>query len=442
MRRSVVALAAVVALLALAPPVGAQEEPSQDEETPAEGGQTQGEEAITGTLRYEDDAGESVFVEGVDITVESGDGTFSETVASDAEGRFELAVPGPGRYSATIDPDALPDEVSLRDEDRSTLSFTVSPRQVRPVQFRLQFGEGESGGSQFFDDVVDKTVEGIRFGLIIAICAIGLSLIFGTTGLVNFAHGELVTFGALIAFLFNVTMGIHLLIAAPLAILVGAAAGLGLDFGFWRPLTRRGTGLIAMLVISIGVGLLVRYMFVYQFGGDRESYDQYALQRTIYEFGPIRIVPRDLVTILLAVAVLVGVASFLQMTRTGKAMRAVADNRDLAEASGIDVERVVAFVWAAGAGLAALGGVLLGLAEGVDWLMGFRLLLLMFAGVTLGGLGTAYGALVGSLVVGLFVQLSTLWVAPELKNIGALLILILILLVRPQGILGQAERVG
>src|SRR5690606_11833675 len=222
---------------------------------------------------------------------------------------------------------------------------------------------------------------------------------------------------------------------------VGAITGLGIDRGLWRPLERRGTGLIAMLVITIGVGILIRYVFLYQFGGFTRTYADYQLQTEGLELGPVTIVPRDLATILISLGVLVAVALALQLTRIGKAMRAVADNRDLAESSGIDVERVVGYVWAAGAGLAALGGVLLGLAEQVDWLMGFRLLLLMFAGVILGGIGTAYGALIGSIVIGLLVQLSTLWVAPELQNVVALLVLIIILIVRPQSIQGPAERV-
>jgi neutral amino acid transport system permease protein len=136
------------------------------------------------------------------------------------------------------------------------------------------------------------------------------------------------------------------------------------------------------------------------------------------------------------------VASLLQYTRIGKAMRAVADNGDLAASSGIDVDRVVVFVWALGGGLAALGGILFGLQQQVQFEMGFRLLLLMFAGITLGGLGTAYGALVGSFVVGMFIEMSTLIVPTELKNVGALLVLIVVLLFRPQGILGRVERVG
>jgi branched-chain amino acid transport system permease protein len=120
----------------------------------------------------------------------------------------------------------------------------------------------------------------------------------------------------------------------------------------------------------------------------------------------------------------------------------VSDNRDLASSSGINVDRVVLFVWMTGGALATLGGVLFGLSDQVQWQMGFQLLLLMFAGITLGGLGTAYGALLGSVIVGIFVQMSTLVVSPELKNVGGLLLLIVILVVRPSGILGSRQRIG
>ena len=139
---------------------------------------------------------------------------------------------------------------------------------------------------------------------------------------------------------------------------------------------------------------------------------------------------------------LTGTVLWLKLTRIGKASRAIADNPALASASGIDVNRVVSIIWMAGAALAALAGVVYSLSNGINWIQGFQLLLLIFAGVTLGGLGTATGAIVGSIIVGTMIQLSTLVIPSELKNVGALGVLIIILMIRPQGILGRSERVG
>jgi neutral amino acid transport system permease protein len=348
-------------------------------------------------------------------------------------------VPAEGTYQVSIDTDTLPDGVQLEDEDRTTAEAQVRPPRPGLAAFPLTTGEEEAQNS-FFVRALRLGVQGVRFGLILAMASIGLSLIFGTTGLVNFSHGEMVTFGALMAYLFNVTIGMPILIAAPLAIAVGGLFGAGYNRGVWRPLRARGTGLVAMLVVSIGAGMLMRYIFLYQFGGRSRGYD--VEEQRAMEIGPLDIVPRDLWLIGLSVLLLVAVALFLQLTLAGKAMRAVADNRDLAEASGIDVERVIAWVWIAGGALAAVGGVFNALAEDVTWQMGFQMLLLLFASVILGGLGTAFGALVGGISIGLLYQLSTLFIDSVYKTTAALLVLILVLLVRPHGILGQPERVG
>lgn len=413
---------------------------AQTDTTEGDGGATTtttasgGDVGVRGTIENEDEP-----VEGVTITVKDASGAVVGEATTDAEGAYDIPLPGPGDYSATLDVDSLPDGVNLRNEDRATLEFTLRPGQTRPLLYPL--GESDKQEVTGIEKFLQLLVEGIKFGLVIAMGAIGLSLIFGTTGLTNFSHGEMVTFGAMVAWWLNVNMDIPLIPAAVLAIGVGAAAAALYDFAFWRRLRNRGTGLIAMLVISIGMAILFRYFFLYIFGSRTRPYGDYAVQQGM-DIGPISIAPKDLISIALSIVVLAGVGLLLNRTKIGKAMRAVADNRDLAASSGIDVDRVILFVWAAGGGLAALGGVLFGVTEQVSYQMGFRLLLLMFAGVTLGGLGTAYGALVGSLIVGIFVQVSTLWVPVELKNVGALVILILILLVRPQGILGQSERVG
>jgi branched-chain amino acid transport system permease protein len=332
--------------------------------------------------------------------------------------------------------DDLPEGITLSGEETRTV--TVDENRRQGVIFGLEGGERGGGGPV---RAIQLLVDGIRFGLLIAMASVGLSLIFGTTGLTNFAHGELVTAGALVAWFVNVEGGVPLIAAALIAMVVGAAIGALNELGLWRPLRKRGTGLIAALVVSIGLSLLLRYLYQIIFGGFSEPYADYRGQLA-QDYGLFRMTNADLASLVISLVVLVLVAVMLQRTKIGKAMRAVADNRDLAASSGINVSQVILVVWMMGGALAALGGVLLGLSDEVQWDMGFRLLLLMFAGVTLGGLGTAYGALVGSLVVGVFVQMSTLVIPNDVKYVGGLLLLIVILVIRPQGILGARVRVG
>jgi neutral amino acid transport system permease protein len=406
-------------------------------------------EGVRGTLTYADESGKRASAVGVEIEVLDGDGDVVATGTSDDAGRYDIDVPGQGTYVVQIVVDTLADGVAPRDAESGTRTIEVRSGERRGVLLPLVQGDGvASSGGGFFGALAQLTFDGIKFGMIIAMCAIGLSLIFGTTGLTNFAHGELVAFGALIALMLNDpdVFGLHIVPAAFVAVAATAAAGGLNERLLWQPLRRRGTGLIAMLVISIGLAILVRYIFVFQAGGRRERYGQYALQKGI-DLGPITVVSRELWVIGISLVALVAVATAIKTTRIGKAMRAVADNRDLAESSGIDVERVIMTVWVVGGGLAGLGGVLFGLDQGVSWDMGSELLLLMFASVTLGGLGTAYGPLAGGLIIGLLVNVSTVRLAgvglpTELKNVGALVVLIAILLVRPQGLLGQRERIG
>lgn len=400
--------------------------------------------AVRGTLTATDEEGERAPVEGVDVFIIDLDGTEVARGTSGPDGVFEVPLPGAGDFVAEIDSATLPEGISLRNADRARLDLSLSDTQVRNVLFPLNKGGGAAAeqGDNLGVRFLRLSIDGLIFGLIIAMSSIGLSLIFGTTGLTNFAHGELVTFGAFMTLLFNKGLfEFPLIVAAILAVVASAGMGVANEKLLWRPLRNRGTGLIAMLVVSIGLSILARYFVLYLAGGRRERYSQFALQTGI-DIGPISVVPRDFWIIGISVTVLVGVALAVQRTKLGKAMRAVADNRDLAESSGIDVEKIILAIWIAGAALAGLGGVLFGLNQGVSWDMGFELLLLMFAAVTLGGLGTAYGPLFGALAVGVFINVSTLVIPPELKNIGALGVLVAILLVRPQGIFGQAERIG
>lgn len=376
-------------------------------------------------------------VEGAVIVVSDAAGKVVDEVATDEEGKATITLPGEGQYTATLDLESLADEVGLPRVGGDVID--IDPNRSRVLNYVL--GDRQRSSTTTLARVPQLLFNGLSFGLIIAITSVGLSLIFGTTGLVNFSHGEHVTWGAIVAWWINADHGLHIVPAAILAVAIGALSAAFVDRVLWKRLRARGMSLVAMMIVSIGLSLAARNVFQLVFGEVFRPFRQYNVQRGI-DIGPITTSPKDVWIIAIIVVVIVAVASLLQYSRIGKAMRAVSDNPDLAASSGIDVDRVILFVWALGGGLAALGGILFGLQQQVQFEMGFRLLLLMFAGITLGGLGTAYGALVGSFVVGMFIEMSTLVVPTELKNVGALAVLIVVLLFRPQGILGRAERIG
>ncbi len=452
----VAALLAVLSVCWSASPVSAQED--GDDGSVAE--------SIGGTLQTKDEAGEQIFIEGVTFTVFDADGAEVGSAVTAADGTWSVALPGPGFYSVELDESTLGEGLSLRNPDNNPLTgIEVQTNTNKSTLFPL--GEREVNDSSTLK-IAQLIVDGIKLGLIIGMCAIGLSLIFGTTGLTNFAHGESVTFGAMIAFMFHMVYGAavdfeffglfniwsngrlfgipgtnSLIFGGIVAVIASGVSGWLFNEYVWKRLRNRGASLISALVVSIGLSIFFRYVFLFQFRGRARFYRDYQIQEQI-SFKYFALAPKDIFIILFSIAVLTGVGLALQKTRAGKAMRAVADNRDLAESSGIDVESVIKWVWITGSALAGLGGVLFGMTENVNWEMGFRLLLLMFAGVTLGGLGTAYGAMAGSLIVGVFIQVITWpsWFPADMKNVGALAALVLILLIRPQGLLGRRERIG
>ena len=400
--------------------------------------------------------GEKVPLPDVLVAVNDATGTLVVDGLTNDKGVALLCVPDKADYTVAVDPSTLPDGKGLQDDVGSAEilqdTFTTN---TKTVTFFTGAAERDTDG--YWDLLFDAIVNGIRLGVVIAICSVGLSLIFGTTGLTNFAHGELVTFGALITYLFSVVWDWPFLPSAIAAVILGGFFGLFLDWGLWARLRARGTGNISQMVVSVGLSIIMINFFLMRFGGGTERFTAYNSQ-IASKFGPVDITKRDLVAGLISLVALVAVATMLQKSRLGKATRAVSDNPALASTTGIDSAKIIRIVWFIAGSLAALGGVVRGLDEGIKATMGADLIFLMFAGITLGGLGSAYGALVGGFVVGMLVQVSTLgipafprlpllgWikdgVPAELRAVPALAILILILIFRPQGILGQKERVG
>ncbi|WP_332666666.1 ABC transporter permease subunit [Aeromicrobium sp.] len=403
---------------------------------------------ITVTLKdLKGGKGEAVPVPGVSLTVLKDSKTGEEigTQVTDQAGRVSIAIPGNGVYVITLDKDTLPEGVELSGGESD---LTITARLGGSNFATFPIGAAVADKVAFTEKLTNSIVAGLKKGLIIALAALGLSLIFGTTGLTNFAHGELITFGAIITYMFNRGFGMPVLAAGVLAIVVSAAFGWAQDRGLWRPLRSRGTGLIAMMIVSIGLALLMRSIFQYTFGSSTQTLTQYVAQpRT--DYGPVSLSDKEIAIFGISIVAIVIVCIGMMTTRLGKAMRAVSDNPALSASSGLRVDGVISAVWILGTALTGLAGVLLAINDQVNFQMGFKLLLLVFAGVTLGGLGTIWGALVGSIVIGLIVEVAPvieLWgvhpVPASIKDVGALVVLILILLVRPQGILGRAQRIG
>lgn len=289
---------------------------------------------------------------------------------------------------------------------------------------------------------------GLVTGSIIAIAAIGLSLVYGILKIVNFAHGDFLTFGAFMAFVANITWGSSMVVAVAFAMLATATLGVVLEFVLWRPIRRKGAGIISLFIVAIGLALVLRHAIFLGWGSRPRRYDVDVFQ--VYDLSPIpiRLSLSQIIVIAVAFTTIAVVGLVLARTRLGKSMRALSDNRDLAQATGIDVDRITTYTWVLGAGLAGLGGVLQALVQNAfNPNMGFTLLLPIFAAVVLGGVGSAYGALAGGIALGLMMEVST-WnvlpaggVNPVYKPVVAFMVLILVLLFRPQGVLGKARTV-
>ncbi len=392
---------------------------------------------VSGTLR--NTAEGNAPVEGVEIIVTNPAGE-EYRGNSDADGKFSIEVPGEGGLlKVQLNEDTLPEGTSLRDADKSELTRVMNPGQS--AVFIFPIGPDDRQVETKWDRVPQLLYNGLLFGIVMAMAALGLSMVFGTTGLTNFAHGELVTFGALIAFFFNSTLGLPFAVATLLAVVLGAVLGWFQHTVLWRPLRHRGTGLIATMIVSIGLMFFLRNLFQYFTGGRTMNYADHVTPSG-YDVMGINVTTRDLVIAGVSIVAILCVTLALSRTRLGRATRAVADNPALASSTGINVDRVIGLVWIIGTALASLAGVFLGFSLGVTFQMGQLVLLLLFAAVCVGGLGSVWGALIGSLIIGVLIEMSTLVIPSDLKNAGALLLLILILLVRPQGLLGRRERIG
>jgi len=344
------------------------------------------------------------------------------------------------KYSVSLDETSIPKGAELKGTAERTVVFNKVNSASTSFKITGLKCDGTSPNQPSSPEnaILVALFNGINFGLVLAMAAIGLSLIYGTTGLSNFAHGEMVSIGALSTWMFNKVLGFDLVMSALIAVAIVTAFGYAQDALLWRPLRKKRIGLTQMMIVSIGLSMVVRYFLQMIFGGDTKVLSQ----GDTWKIAGISMPALNVICAGLSLIVLIAYTLFLTKTRIGKATRAVSDNAALAASTGIDVERIIRIVWIIAAALTGISGVFLGLYQQAAWDTGFFNLLLIFAAVTLGGLGTSAGAAVGAMIIGLLVELSTLVIPADLKIAAALIVLILVLLVKPEGVLGKKQRIG
>ena len=292
-------------------------------------------------------------------------------------------------------------------------------------------------GLKGYQPAAQATANGLVAGTYFALGAVGLALVFGVLRLVNFAHGDFLTFGAYAALLANAFFRLPIIVAAALAVVATALLAAILELAIWRPMRARRAGGLQLLLVAIGLAFVIRNGIQIAAGTEPREL-QVDVTSAVSFMGGIRLGTTELAVVLIGLVVLLLVAVLLSASRLGKEMRALADSVSLAEVAGVDTGRVIIATWLVAGGLAGLAGVLVAAAVGVlTPQFGFQLLLSLFAATVLGGIGNAYGALAGGLLLGLAQEWSTLFIDSRWKLAVGFAILILTLLIRPNGLLGR-----
>ena len=321
------------------------------------------------------------------------------------------------------------------------------------------FGFQIVGGSLTIGSLLSMVLDGLLVGLAVGLAGIGLSMTYSILDFANFAHGDTVTVGAFLGwvaayvvaglgtdtglaslFLFNSGQQLSVVSALGPVLLGLLVAGVGtvgvvllIDRLTYRPM--RESDNISLLIASIGVALALRYLIAFVFGTQTSGV---ASSGARFELVPgLSITDNEIALLFVGVALMLAVHLLLQRTKLGKAMRAMADNEDLARVTGIPTERVIRLTWILGGGLAGIGGYLLVLESGtIAFNFGWILLLLIFAAVIVGGIGSIYGAMAGGVLIGLVDSLALIWLPSGLTRAAAFAVLIVVLLLRPSGIFG------
>jgi neutral amino acid transport system permease protein len=293
--------------------------------------------------------------------------------------------------------------------------------------------------SKGLHEVAQTGINGLSLGAIYALGAVGLTLVYGILKLVNFAQGEFLTFGAYMAYIVNVTWGAPLAVAIFWAMAMTALLGLLSELVLWGPMRSKGAGIVQLMLMTLGLAFVLRAVIQWFWSTEIRTLDVNTTGTV--EFLGLRIGQTQLMVVVVGVIVLVAVGLMLRFSLLGKQMRALSDDLDLAETAGIDTRRVIMYTWLFAGGLAGLAGVLAGATEDLRPEMGFTLLLPIFAAVVLGGIGDAFGALAAGMVLGVLTECSTLVIDSRWKTAIGFVVLLIVLILRPQGIFGRAKTI-
>ncbi len=290
-------------------------------------------------------------------------------------------------------------------------------------------------------DVAQLALNGLSNGAIYALGAVGLTLVYGILRLVNFAHGDFLTFGAYMAYLVNVTWGGPLVLGILLAIVATAMLGVVLEKVMWGPMRTRGAGQFQLLLMAIGLAFVIRYGIQFAFSTELRQFD--VDNSTAVNFLGLGVGKIQLLVIVVSFVTLIATGLMLRYATLGKRMRALSDNLELAETTGINTSRVILWTWIFAAGLAGLAGVFAGATTQLQPELGFEFLLPIFAAVVLGGIGNAFGALTAGVLLGVVIEWATFipGFPSGAKLAVGFVVLIIVLVIRPQGILGQARAI-
>lgn len=283
--------------------------------------------------------------------------------------------------------------------------------------------------------MLQQLVNGLILGSVYALLALGYTMVYGIIKLINFAHGDLYMMGGFIGYYLINTFHMNFFIALILTMALTALVGVLIEFFAYRPL--RNSTRIAALITAIGVSFLLEYGMIYFVGANTRAFPQ-ALETVRYHLGPITVSNVQLTILSVSIFLMLALNFIVKQTKMGKAMRAVSVDGDAAQLMGINVNRTISFTFALGSALAGAAGCLIGLYyNAIDPLMGMTPGIKAFVAAVLGGIGIIPGAAIGGFVIGLLETLSVSIGLSSFKDAIVYAILIIILLVRPAGILGK-----